>query len=107
MNEQHYAIKIAETLLKNISKLELTDYQKNNIIESLKPTCRIFLREYAETKIKNLALSGVGKCPNLTSVWNEAVTKQENNEHSLFVTNDCWGALETLEKHGLCKINKY
>jgi hypothetical protein len=56
---------------------------------------------------EQLILSGVGKCPNLTSVWNEAVVKQENNEHNLFVTNECWGALRLLEKNGLCKINKY
>tara|TARA_R110000796_G_scaffold162503_1_gene279249 strand:- start:2467 stop:2745 length:279 start_codon:yes stop_codon:yes gene_type:complete len=46
-------------------------------------------------------------CPNLTNLWNEAVIKQENGDHNVFSTNDCWGALRTLEKHGLCKINKY
>ena len=49
----------------------------------------------------------VSNCPNLTNLWNEAVFKQERNEHSVLVTNDCWGALRTLEKHGLCKINNY
>ena len=60
------------------------------------------LRAQAE----QLILSGVGSCPDLTSVWNEAVTKQDKGEHNLFVTNDCWGALRLLEKHGLCKISK-
>ena len=56
---------------------------------------------------KQLSIQGVSNCPNLTNLWNEAVFKQERNEHSIFDTNDCWGALRTLEKHGLCKINNY
>tara|TARA_R110000737_G_scaffold321427_1_gene333373 strand:+ start:200 stop:499 length:300 start_codon:yes stop_codon:yes gene_type:complete len=57
-------------------------------------------------RAEQLTLAGVGSCPDLTSVWNEAVTKQDKGEHNLFVTNDCWGALRLLEKHGLCKISK-
>ena len=44
--------------------------------------------------------------PDLTDLWNEAVYKQQRGEHNIFVTNDCWGALRTLEKHGLCKLSK-
>ena len=58
------------------------------------------------SEVKKFNISGVGSCPDLTSVWNEAVTKQDKGEHNLFVTNDCWGALRLLEKHGLCKISK-
>lgn len=65
------------------------------------------LIEWATNLVENLDLSDVSKCPNLTSVWNEAVIKQENNEHNFYVTNACWGALRLLEKHGLCKINDY
>ena len=60
----------------------------------------------AEEIQKQLALNDVIKCPNLTGVWNETVVKQEKNEHNLFVTNECWGALRILEKNGLCKLNK-
>lgn len=56
---------------------------------------------------EKLPIHDVNNCPNLTNLWNEAVIKQENGDHNIFSTNDCWGALRTLEKHGLCKINNY
>jgi hypothetical protein len=78
----------------------------NNEVD--KETINFGLNNYAnEHGSEILNLHGVSNCPNLTNIWNEAVFKQERNEHSLFVTNDCWGALRTLEKHGLCKINDY
>ena len=62
------------------------------------------MQKYAE---QQLNLSGVGNCPDLTSVWNEAVKKQEKGKHNLYVTNECWGALRLLEKNGLCKISSH
>lgn len=92
-----------EILNKNIakkaqSKLGITYNQKikNVALESM--------QEYAD---QQLILSGVGNCPDLTNVWNEAVINQEKGKHNLFVTNECWGALRLLEKNGLCKISSH
>ena len=46
------------------------------------------------------------KVPDLTDLWNEAVFKSDREEITIFEMNECWGALKTLQKHGLCELGE-